>query len=933
MAGLFRRLFNIYPGEEKHAALFACLAFIWALGVSCGTKFSDALFLIHVGAESLPTAYTLTACSLILGSSFLLYAYHRYSPYQVFSTIVSVAILFYASISACLYFDLKIESQALWFTLRVFAYLMFSVVITSYWLFVDQYYHLQDAKRLYTLFNTVVFFGFASTGLIMQTGLLNLTQLILMILFFFTLTLIVMSYIARKVVPVADDTASEVSIMHDQPSIKQIGRSVFASKFTVLLMASNFLMYVLIVINEFNYWSAFDHAFDTAAHVASGEQGTDASLTLFLGKLITAVGATNLFFGLFIYSRLVRRFGVTSLVIVTPLLLLLVFSGQLFSDSLLFPIMGYFVSEGTFYVIDDSNFNLLLNAVPGKVKYKIRIIIESFFEPLGMLVSALILSWEPMDSRLLGFILAGCWLILILGVRSNYLQALFSNLSDSAIHFQRTAQQWLQHMKFKERKTAENKLLSILKHDDPSSQLFAIDGLLSFEDITVLKKMMQLADHMQVATKIKFLDLIGQSPFDTEGVVLDHLHHWILDENDIRLTSAIYFYLAKRGLLHPEKVSNDLRNPDLIMQGAAILALKQSSAAQSLPALTINRTMALQHLHELLNSEDEDKICMALTLLGVEPLTQNVDLLVPYLKNPSPQIARTAAQSIAQIIDEESFRSAPLLISMLNTSNDSEFRIACLKALGKIIDSTLVRDILTASAHFRPNERRLTEQIIIKMGLRTVPVLLAVTKDTTLPDRCRTLAGRTLGILALPQLHANLGEIVHNEIERAYFYFYHHHTIQARYPEVDLSALKDALLTGYHSVMDFIIQILGVAGSVEDAELLSRSLRSPNLKVRGQVLETLEKTCDTKIFLMLQPLVSEQPLEEKLRSYIRSGYKPLTLTELLDRMAESPSQADQIMSAALKYRLNVPNWRESLRKQMASNEELFHHFAFELLEA
>ena len=152
------------------------------------------------------------------------------------------------------------------------------------------------------------------------------------------------------------------------------------------------------------------------------------------------------------------------------------------------------------------------------------------------------------------------------------------------------------------------------------------------------------------------------------------------------------------------------------------------------------------------------------------------------------------------------------------------------------------------------------------MGLRTVPALLSITKDTQMADRCRLLAGRILGRLALPQLRANLSDIIRQEIERAYVYFYHYHTIQSRYPEWDLSMLRDVLITGYHSVLDFIIQILGVAGEIEDEELLSRSLRSPNPKVRSQVVETLEKTCEPQIFRLLQPLVDDIPYEEKIRS-------------------------------------------------------------------
>ena len=58
---LFQRLFNIYPGEEKQALLFAFLGFIWAFGSTCGLKFADALkkakVSIHVGVMPEETAY------------------------------------------------------------------------------------------------------------------------------------------------------------------------------------------------------------------------------------------------------------------------------------------------------------------------------------------------------------------------------------------------------------------------------------------------------------------------------------------------------------------------------------------------------------------------------------------------------------------------------------------------------------------------------------------------------------------------------------------------------------------------------------------------------------------------------------------------------------------------------------------------------------
>ena len=120
-------------------------------------------------------------------------------------------------------------------------------------------------------------------------------------------------------------------------------------------------------------------------------------------------------------------------------------------------------------------------------------------------------------------------------------------------------------------------------------------------------------------------------------------------------------------------------------------------------------------------------------------------------------------------------------------------------------------------------------------------------------------------------MRANLSDIIRQEIERAYFYFYHYHTIQSKYPELDLSMLRDVLITGYHSVLDFIIQLLGVAGEIEDEELLSRSLRSRKPKSQKSSGRNLEKTCEPQIFRLLQPLVDDIPYEEKIRSLSQIG--------------------------------------------------------------
>lgn len=930
MKGFFRKLFNVYAGEEKHAFFFACLGFMWALAVTSGLKFADALFLLHVGAESLPTAYALTACIMVVLATFLIKAFDKISTERIFIAVLVVGMCFYATAYFCLNANIGIESKRLWFALRIFGSLFFTIVLTCFWTFVDQYYHLQDAKRLYSLFSSAIFLGIAVTGVIMRSGLIDFQHLTLFIIALLLLTAFWVVKISKRVQPVYDENVLETTGKQGENTFSFLIRSIVKSPFTLLLMASNFLIFLFLVVTEYSYMSAFDQHFDPGNTVLPGGE-EKAQLTLFLGQCIAAVSIFNLLFGLFFYSRLVRLLGVNNLVLATPLFLMITYSGWLiWGNTLLFPIMGFFVVEGLIYVIDDNNFTLLLNAVPTKVKYRVRLIIESFFEPIGMLISSLLISFGSIDSRKLGLILATCALGVALLLRQRYLKGIYLNLLDNAIHFQRTIQDWFKKLPSRDQRITERRLLAILQRGDERAQLFAAEGLLGNGNAAILPKLLQRADKFEPAAKITFLRLLAQSSYATDSLVFNRLYKWVNDERNHSLRGEILFYLAQNGLLHPDKVIQELDSEDATLKAAAILALKKSGAHLPPATVAANRAIAAQYLQQMLDSENEEEVCMGIAVVGAEEISQDIEILLPFLKQPSLRIAKSAAAAIAQLADEESTRFAPLLIKQL--SSRSEIRQYCLQALGKMNDSRLVRPIIAASIHFRPNERRLTETILFQMGKRTVPTLLALTKDTSMHDRCRVLAGRILGRIALPQLRANLYDIISIEIDRAYLYYYHQQTIQAAYPELDLKMLQDALQNSFHSVLDFIIQILGVAGEIENCELLSHSIRSVNPKVRSQVLETLEKTCEPSIFRALYPLIADIPKEERLNAYLKSGRTPLSLSDLLDKMSRSSMRGDQIMAAALKYRLDIPNWRDSLRRQMATNEEIFHHFAYELLE-
>ncbi|MFA6915821.1 MAG: hypothetical protein WC222_05445 [Parachlamydiales bacterium] len=907
----------------------ALLGFLWALAISLGLRFADVMFLLHVGAENLPVVYSISACIMIVLAFYLLHAYHNFDTHIVYLGIIFVAFLAYTSILCGLI--LQIEDRSFWYVLRVIGTLSMAIFTTGYWTFVDQYYTLQDAKRLFALFSSSIFLGIATTGVIMQLGLLELEQVYGLITLLLALVGCIVWVAKTKFIPVHDENSLQESASQGDLSLGTTLKMIFSSRFTLFLMASNFLIYVTMVVTEFNYLESFQRHFpEEALEIGEGEQ---TPLAIFMGRCLIGISLSNLLIGLFIYSRIVHRFGIGGVLPLTGILLFLNYLGWVTSDNIAFAVVGMFVVEGTIYVIDDSNFNLLLNGVSSRLKYRIRIFIESFFEPLGMLISSVLLSSFALDARILGLLLAISVLALAFLLAYNYGRAIYLNLAENAILFHRNVTQWLRPKSEKSAELYRQRLLFRLKAGNTHEKLLAAEGLLALQEQTLLETILKEFSIAEAKQKRELIKALIRTPYVYDTAVIETLNSWYDQDTDEELLQDILYYLACGGFLHPEKAFAYIDSDSLELQGAAIAALKKSWAHLPPVQATQNQLIAVQKQQELLSSSIESEVVMGLNMLAVDGAPYDVEVLIPFLKDHRVSVVEKAMEIFAQLADVQGYRYARLISSLLTKSSSTLIRQSCLEALGKVAGTAAVEIIITSSEHLRPQERRVAENVIVKMGLRTVPILLALTKNKAVRERCRTLAVRILSHLAVAQLHANLNDIVRKEIKRAAFYFYHLHTIDEQNYGIDLSLLKEALETRYRSVIDFVIHALGEAGEIDDCELLARSLASRNSKVRSQVVETLEKYCNIETFRLIYPLVADIPLEEKLAACKKMIENPLSLPELLEKMSESFSPLEVMVAAIYMRQLHLPLWRETLLNQMKTHEEIFHHFAYELLQA
>ena len=409
MNGFFTKVFALRPGEAKKVFKLAFLGLLWSFVATTGLKFADSLFLTYVGAEELPTVYQGVSVGMIALSVILLYVFHHICSYKILRFFLFSGIVFYILAHLYLLGFTTENSNGIWYALRIFGNLYMTVLMTSYWTFIDQYMDKDDAKRLFGLFSSMVFMGMLLTGAVMGSGLITLNTLFPLQIAVLSLAIFWARLIHRDLRPDHEEASAHPEEYREKSSIPALMKIIFSSSYSLLIIVGNFLTFLLWVITEFNYMTAFNEKFP---RIDQQEE-----LAQFLGHWIMIVAICNLIFGLFVYGRLVKRFGVGTILLYTPILFCLTFTGWMLNTSLIFPLMGFFIVEGSLYIIDDSNFSLLLKSGPSPIKSKLRVLIESFFEPAGMLASGYLLALSGTNSKMIGLVLAGCLAAVALTMR------------------------------------------------------------------------------------------------------------------------------------------------------------------------------------------------------------------------------------------------------------------------------------------------------------------------------------------------------------------------------------------------------------------------------------------------------------------------------------------------------------------------------------
>lgn len=936
MVRFIRKMFGIYSGEGKRAFHFALLSFLWSLGISITETLSISLLVEKIGSSMIPLTNIFTSIGMIAFSALFLVLLKKYPPYKIFLGILFCSIAFYIAI---LPFLGSSFGSWYWILLQMMTYIFVAVLIASYWSFVDEHHDLQDAKRAYGIYNATYFLGNVVAGLLINclVGKVGIYPLFLITIGTLILSFFHTQIFAPRIGSIEEDKESlPLSTRKKYSSFFQL---LYQSPFVLSLIGMSLLVQLIRTTTEYSYLQSlanfFNPTFSTVTHII-----TENSLAQFLGKCHAYISLGNILFGLFFYRKFVKRIGLGNIIMIPPLVFFGLYQQWIIYNSMWITVGAILAVEWILFSLEDNNFNLLIGAAPNKLRGSLRIINDSFFEPIGMLLSSLLLIFLQKGNLYIGFILAIVLSFASLMVRKNYPRSILNNLRENAIRFDRGLSDWIRSFGKKDKQNFKNTLIHCLEKEKNSSiRLLAWSSLLAFHDNHLLENTLlpQLAS-FSVTEKIQLLQELEQHPFAQHPMVLSTITSWLHYTQHPSLVTKARFYLAKLGLIHPSKVKKDIHSQDLTKKATAIITLKQSLENRSLPQAAHNQSIAFDETDKLLQSDKIEEILMGLEITQKGSSQDFSPIILELLEHDSLIVQRKAAQTLSAIADISLAKFVPLLINYMKKISDQKIRLFCLETLGKIKDLTHVKEVILASTHFRTAEKRKIKSILTELGSETIPILLSILHDPEIHNSCRILSSKILGKVAPALLRSQVTKVIEKEIAQGYFYAFHAFNIAKNYPLDSLIPLQKALETGYESTTHFIIHLLVAGSTFEDSEMLVHSLRSTHPKVKAQAIETLETYCSPKLFRKIYPLIEDSPWEEKLE-ICRSVYGPqphLNLPELLSRLLLSSSLFEKTIALQLKTKLRLPGWQDSIIEEwehdIDQNQENITHIISEHLE-
>jgi hypothetical protein len=792
MAELFRRLFNINAGEGAKVLAFTCLTVLLNAGMGLGLSAADSLFLSHVGAAHLPVVY--------LGAPLVLLAYVPVSVWLMGRigkgglfrvTLITMAIGGVAVWSGSILPEGLLPGQSLYYAAKIYTGVWYVALYSMLWSFIDSYFDILDAKRLFSLFAAGTSLGMMIGGAIV-VGLVEfmaVEQLFLVWSAISIATLPVLALVIRRWKSLESDAADDDN--SGSGFLDQWRIVVSTARQSRFLWVFGTVLVTTLIINtlcEFQYMRIFE------------EGRSQEEIASLFGTLYFGVNAFNLLMNVFLFNRLIATIGVRNTALIQPVVYLVSFSFFFISSGMGAAIAGFVAFHGVMASIEYNNQNLLFNALPERGKAQVRAIVEGIIEPMAVAIAGLFLviaaSRVTADAiTIAGLLLAAFAFCCTLALRAEYVTAMVSKLKDAWLSF---------------------------------SGEVDLQVNLTATDVKLLHEASESSDSTRVLTAAQLLWRSGD-----HDAALAALSSVLRQDEDAAMEAMVVLRSLARTSKEQQLAASQILEKWDTRSGASNTVKKELERWQDVQGTDRHPSQGCTELAK------------RLTAFSATPMHEREEFL----------------NELMQLFDSNSVEAvAPLLATAIQ--GEGAVRMRALAALARVSDPDCIPPLLAVGAQFSPTERRQVEELLIAIGLRSVPNLVSLLTESDCCHSGRSIGARALSVLAFPQLEALSDRILTGEIDHAYRYIF---AESAASKNAEGERNQPFLARLYANLrqesVDYVLEILSLTGRITDHEMIASSLQSPNAKERGNAVETVEQGCERAVFKKLLPLIDGRSLE------------------------------------------------------------------------
>lgn len=624
-------LVHVRPEEVRLVQLVLLLAAFNGITRLLGNTAAFALFLDVLDAQSLPWIYIGSSVISTLVSVLYLRLEKRYSLAQL---IVGQMAFFLVTLIGYRLGLALTMNRWLVFTLPIYDGAVSALMYMTFWNLLGRIFNLQQGKRFFSLFGAAqelatIVMGFGMPLVVALVGTGNL-------LWGAALSCVgalgVLLLIIRQAPTVHAPSQDEevVADVTDQPTARRWLTDPYIALIFAMCICFGFGDYFV------------DNIFYARIE---GQLTNPEQLASFLGIFASCVSALSLGSHLFLSSYVLRRYGVRTIILLTPLLLL-VFTGLFALSGLLGASAGALfwlavvmnLTRQVTDAFDNTAANLLYQPLPPTVRMRTQTTIDGILYPVAGGLAGLLLLFLTnvlqLDSLQLAYVLLPLvviWLVSNLALGRAYPQRVQQALRQRTVRGDGA---------FIPDRASLALIQQHLQERHPGGVLYALDLLATHAPTALDNVLPALLHHPIIAVR---LAVIRQIEARGGTALLASLEAALPAESDAVVQGALLRALATiGGLSHNEALQEQLSAPNLLLRQGAMVGLLRSGDLEGILAVGAQ-------LAQLVASPLPAERIFAAQVLGESGVAGFYRPLLQLLKDPLPTVRRAALVASAKM--------------------------------------------------------------------------------------------------------------------------------------------------------------------------------------------------------------------------------------------------------------------------------------------